>query len=213
MKETSHMLAGVATGILISEKFNINPMFSIGLSVIGSVIVDIDTKKSFVNKLLFPVKAQHRNILKTFISIILMLVPNNFVKYLGGILLLSVFSSKVEYRITLFGGVQKREYHRTLFHDPFIGCTIFIIPLLILKIPYTYIIPYLSGLLFGHYLMDSFTRYGLPSYVIRRRKPIRMPLHYNSKNKLAELIIVTIYITFTISIAYYEKINILIEGI
>ena len=157
--------------------------------------------------MLIPIKTKNRNHLKVFLGLSILGIGYMFLKsiliqYLGAIIVLSTLSSKVTYRFNLFDGLQKREEHRTLFHHPIIGGLIFIAPILSLDIPKDYKIAFMVGILVGHYLMDTFTTYGLPFYPFKRT--LRMPIHFDSRNSLAEFLIVSVYLGFLALVKYPE---------
>lgn len=219
MRGKSHLIAGIATGIVISEHLNINPLITIGLSTLGSVIVDIDEQSSTINKVLFPfVKQKDRNKIKAIVGAAMVLQSFSvLVRYFGVLILLSIVSSKVQYKFSIFKGFYKREYHRTYFHDPIIGTILFVIPFYIMDIPNEYKIAFIVGVMLGHYLMDMFTHYGLPLYILKVfgiHKPLRIPLvHFDSRNKVAENIVVISYaglmilIRFPFLIEYIKNLN------
>lgn len=205
MKGISHMVVGVATGMVLAELIGADPMKIVPLTTVGSLIPDIDKENSMINKAIVPFSTKQRNLIKTLLGIALIVVGlkginSAMLQYLGVLVILSTISSKVEYRFSLFGGFSKREYHRTLFHDPIIGGIIFALPISILNIDIDYKIAFMAGVIFGHYLMDSFTTYGLPLYLFK--KIIRMPIHYNSRNNIIETLIVAMYIAVITFIGY-----------
>lgn len=197
LKAISHAIVGAATGFILSEFTGSEIWATIGITVLASLIPDIDEEHSTINKILFPVKVKRKNYLKIGIGIGMMLINSTILRYLGVIILLSTISAKVEYRFSLFRGFEKLKYHRTLFHHPLFGGIIFIAPLIILNIPSYYKVAFIVGLIVGHYLMDSFTTYGLPLYPFRY-KPLRMPIHFNSSNRLAEVLVISIYVAITL---------------
>ncbi|WP_160198048.1 metal-dependent hydrolase [Senegalia massiliensis] len=197
MKGTSHAIIGATTGYVLSGIIGSDLITTIGITTIGSIIVDIDEEHSTINKLLFPVGVKYRNYLKILIGLIMLLVPNTLCKYLGAIITLSAISSKVVYQFSLFGGFQKREYHRTIFHNPIIGGLILILPLYMLDVSYNYRIAFIVGIYIGHYLMDSFTTYGLPLFPLKRC--IRMPIYFSSRNNIAEKFVVVSFIGVAIA--------------
>ncbi|MGE4284894.1 MAG: metal-dependent hydrolase [Clostridia bacterium] len=211
MRGYSHALIGAATGILVSNILKTNYIETTAICTTASVLVDIDENNSLINQILFPINKNKRPILKATLGAAMCLfltpygsiitkymgkmIPSLFMQqvigYLGLILILSVVSGKVEYRFSLFKGFEKREYHRTYFHNPIIGIIILAAPLFYLNISSHRIIAYIAGL-FTHYLADSFTAYGLPR--LSGVKPIRMPIYYHSDNTIIEMIIVAGYL-------------------
>ena len=205
MRGTSHILIGAATGFALANQLDYNITTTIGLTVLGSIIIDIDTKNSTINKILFPVKSKHRNIMKGAVGGGFLLLSNIFLKYIGALILLSIISEKVVYKFSFFKGIQKYEYHRTIFHDPIIGTIIFLLPLLIIKVPLEITIPFITGIGL-HYLADSFTSYGLPFYLLGG-KIKRMPISYNSQNLIAEYIIVAGFVLTIIAVSDFGLFN------
>ncbi|MBO8160692.1 MAG: metal-dependent hydrolase [Thermosipho sp. (in: Bacteria)] len=191
MKGTSHLVVGAATGIVLSQHVNINPLVTVGLTTLGAIMPDLDEKHSAINKILFPVSIKKKNILKGLVGAVLLLVQHPLAIYIGAIIILSMISSKIEYRFSILKGFYQVKHHRTIFHDPLIGSVIFLVPLLLLKISKIYILIYLLGLI-THYIADSFTNYGLPLYILGRK--LRMPLTYSSNNMAVEYILVGSYL-------------------
>lgn len=200
MKGLSHSIIGATTGIVLSSKLGTDPLMTVGFTILGSIIVDIDEKHSTINKLLFPVPVAMRNIIKGAIGIGLFLTSQALLKYLGIILILSIVSGKLELRFNFLQGVHARVYHRTMFHDPIIGLGLLVIPLYMVSIPQQYLIAYTIGLA-THYLADSFNEYGLPLYLLNGKK-LRFPLSYSSTNFVAEYLIVTTYLGGIIYLNY-----------
>lgn len=196
MRGTSHLVIGATTGLILSQSLEIgqgiNPLIVAGLAIIGSITPDLDAKKSIINRALFPVKSSYRNTLKTIIGLILVLIPETIVRYLGAIILLSVVSNKVEYRFNLFSGFKRIEMHRTLFHDPILGTLLFIIPLKALGVEQAYTLAFMIGVI-SHYIADMFNTYGLPLYLLGGKR-IRMPFCYNINNKYIEYVLVSSYV-------------------
>lgn len=205
MKGTSHIITGVVTGIQVSHYMPTNPALTIGIVTLGSLIVDIDEKHSMINRILFPGDTRTRNIIKWIIGGILLAVGGSFhslafLQYIGAIILLSTVSSAIQVRLNLFKGIEIREYHRTLFHDPLIGSFLLTCPLYFLKIPNNIFVPFIIGIIL-HYLMDCFTIYGIPLILLNKR--LRMPIiHYDSRNLFAEYLIVGLYSIVALSVKY-----------
>jgi hypothetical protein len=207
MKALPHAIVGATTGYMFSGILGTDPLKTIAISTFSSLVVDIDKEDSTINKILFllvPVK--YRNSIKAVVGLIMMalgtyIVRNPMMQYLGAIFFISTISTKVEYRFSLFDGLERREFHRTLFHHPIIGAIVFLIPLQILNIPDDYKTAFVAGLMIGHYLMDSFTKYGLPFFPFK--KMIRMPIYYDSyKYPAIEYIIVTAYVMLLTTLKY-----------
>lgn len=205
MKGTSHAVLGFTTGIVLSEILGADPRAIIPITTVASLIPDIDEENSIINQMIIPMKTKYRNHLKVALGLGLlgvgyMFLSSILLQYIGAIIVLSTISSKVEYRFSLFGGLQRREYHRTLFHHPLIGGLILIAPINMLDIPTDYKIAFMVGIIECHYLMDTFTTYGLPFYPIQRT--LRMPIHYDSRNSTAEFFVVTAYVAIMLIIRY-----------
>lgn len=216
MKGINHLIVGATTGVVISDKFNTNPIITIGLAALGSIIVDIDAEHSLINKVFFRSITDKLNRLLRFkrntklsvnqiklvIGLAMLFISNLMVKYLGVLILLSLFSAKVRYKFSLLRGLEKYKYHRTIFHDPIIGTILFTVPLYLLNIPNQYKYPFLIGIILGHYLMDMFTEYGLPIYLLGI-KHFRIPIiHFNSSNWIAEMLVTICYIGIVLLVKY-----------
>lgn len=199
MKGQSHAIAGIATGVAVMSAFQVNPVIAIGTSLLGAMIVDIDSENSKINKWLFPVNIKYRTMLKLFIGATLLALPMEFGKYIGGILILSILSCKVSYKFSIWNGIQESKFHRTIFHDPIIGGLILAAPLYMLKLPEAWTLPYTCGLA-SHYILDMFTSYGLPLYLFKGRK-IKFPITYRSGNDFMEYGILGLYILVVLGIS------------
>lgn len=212
MTGLSHAAAGITAGLILSEKINADPLISAGLCVLGSLIVDIDSEESLINRLLMPTLSKNNrlsyisnyftknnNLVKIVIGACMQLASNSLLQYVGVILILSSICNKMEVRFSLFGGVQVNRYHRTIFHDPVLGTILLAAPLFLYNLQSFYIIPYMVGIAL-HYIMDSLTHAGLYSIVLR--KFFRMPIHFNSSNKIAELVLISGCIAYLV----YSKI-------
>lgn len=195
MTGISHAVAGITAGVIISDKFNINPIIGIGACTLGSIIVDIDAKHSLINKILIPLMRKYTNIIKIILGVGLQFTKIPMLMYLGCILILSSISAKLQLNVSLFGGLSIDEYHRTIFHSPELGLLLLGAPLLFYKINLVFTIPYIAGLLL-HYFMDSCTDGGL--YFIIFRIFIRMPIHFKSGNKIIEFAVVAGCLAFLI---------------
>jgi membrane-bound metal-dependent hydrolase YbcI (DUF457 family) len=194
MKGSSHAVVGLTTGILLTNLISADPKIVISATVVGSIIPDIDEEHSTINKIMFPVKSKYRNILKALIGIGLFsygYIYNEIIQYLGLVLLLSMVSAKISYKLSLFKGFQRMKHHRTMFHNPLLALLIFVFPAYQMGIQREYLVAFSVGLYLCHYFMDMFNTYGLPLYPIKRQ--IRMPLHYNSKYILVEYLIIGVY--------------------
>lgn len=201
MQGITHLAIGCVAGSLMSSVMHTDPILTEVICGLGSLVVDIDARSSLINKFIFKGDAKTRNLTKLLVGILLIFsyklqvegisTYKNFFLYLGVLIILSIMSTKVSYRFSLLGGIQKVERHRTIFHDPAIGILLFcVIPFFVFKIGNIHIfIPFLVGVLL-HYIADSFTAYGLPFYLTNSR--LRMPIHYDSKNLIAEYIIASI---------------------
>jgi len=201
MTGISHATTGITAGIILSEKMNVNPLLSVGLCTLGSLVVDIDAKNSLINTLIFKlIKGRgklagaaayinkNKNLMKIVAGGLMQLSMNPVAKYIGFILILSSICNKFEVKFSLFGGVQVNQYHRTIFHDPVLGPLLLAAPLFMVDMSNTLRFVFIVGLAL-HYLLDSFTDGGLYSIVLR--KFFRMPIHFKSGNKAAELILVS----------------------
>ncbi len=205
MKGITHLTIGCVAGLVISRTLQTDTFVTAAICGLGSIIVDIDARSSLINRIVFRGSSDTRNIIKLitggllfFSSLYTPYTPyflqvvskqhNGFLGYLGVLILLSIISTKVSYKISFLGGIRKLECHRTLFHDPSLGIIIFcIIPYFIFKVGTTHtFLPFFVGV-FLHYLADSFTAYGLPFYLTGTR--LRMPIHYASSNVFVEYII------------------------
>jgi membrane-bound metal-dependent hydrolase YbcI (DUF457 family) len=214
MKGMSHAVVGFTTGVLLAEMLGADPKAIVSITTIASLIPDIDEENSMINQILIPIKTKHRNPLKVALGLGMLAVGYMFLhsillEYLGAIIVLSTISSKVEYRFSLFDGLQKREYHRTLFHHPLIGGVIFIAPINVLEIPSDYKIAFMVGIVVCHYFMDTFTTYGLPFYPFKR--VLRMPIHFDSRNSFAEFLVVTSYVAIMLIARYPQLIGMQIK--
>ena len=191
MTGITHLTVGATAGLLLSEKLNINPLIAVAVCGFASIVVDIDEEHSMVNKLL-RASPKHKNLLKIILGVLLigskrMLgfnpVPDAMLFYLGIILVLSAICSHVEYRFSFSRGLQKRKYHRTLFHHPLVGFLLLLMPLTTISVPETVKTCYQCGIA-SHYLLDSFNPNGLPGFPLKKR--IRMPITFKSGNIIAE---------------------------
>lgn len=199
MKGKSHAIAGAATGVAVMSYFQVNAVVAISTSILGAMIVDIDEEHSTINKWLFPVSMKYRLIFKLLIGAILIALPFDFSKYIGGIFILSILSCKVRYRLSIFEGIKEQKFHRTIFHDPIIGGLLFVIPMYMLKLSESWTLPYIYGLA-SHYILDMFTDYGLPLYLSKGRR-LRFPMTYRSGNNSAEYIILCTYILVVLGLS------------
>lgn len=216
MKGLSHAVVGIATGVMLAEILGADPKIIIPMTTIGSLLPDIDEENSMINKIIVPIKTKHKNLVKSVLGGLLIVAGNRLfsstlIQYLGFIMILSTLSKKVEYRFSLFSGITKREYHRTLFHHPLIGGLIFVLPIGILNINSHYKIAFIVGVMICHYLMDSFTTYGLPFFPFKTS--LRMPIHYNSRNIFVESAIVTIYVLTMMVVSYPQLVNLLKKAV
>lgn len=194
MKGSSHAIVGLTTGILLTNIITADPKMVISATLVGSIIPDIDEEHSTINKMMFPVKSKYRNILKSIIGIGLFsygYLFNEMIQYLGLVLLLSMVSAKISYKLSLFKGFQRIKHHRTMFHNPLLALLIFVFPAYQIGIQSEYLIAFSVGLYLCHYFLDMFNTYGLPLFPIKNQ--IRMPFHYNSKNIVVEYLIIGVY--------------------
>lgn len=223
MRGITHAAVGVSLGFMVSQHFDVNPLLSVVTCTVGALVTDIDEKHSMINKVI-PGGPRVKNVVKIVLGILLftqmffelLLYPFQFYfllkltglqsfilflkgmllfKVIGLILILSAVCSKIEYRFTLFGGLKKRVYHRTIFHDPLIGGMMLTLPLLLFikDAGVAVLVSYDVGV-FSHYILDSFTEYGLPFYLTGGR--IRMPIYFRSGNKIVEFIVLVICIGY-----------------
>lgn len=199
MEGQSHAIAGIATGVAVMSAFQISPEIAIGTCLLGAMIVDIDAEHSKINKWLFPVNVKYRLMLKLFIGAILLVLPMEFGKYIGAILILSIISCKVSYKFSIWNGIQEFKFHRTIFHDPIIGGLILAAPLYMLNLSEAWTVPYICGLA-SHYILDMFTAYGLPLYLFKGKK-LRFPIHYKSGNNLMEYGILGLYVLVVLGVS------------
>lgn len=197
------MIVGAVTGVALSQNLNIPLTTAVGFATLGSIIVDIDEEHSLINKTITLGITRYRNIVKGIIGTAMLAYPMTLLRYIGALLLLSIISNKYELRFSIWSGPEIRQYHRTIFHDPIIGIALFIIPILILRLPKTFILPYMIGVIL-HYIFDSFTAYGLP-LILFKGKTIRMPIYYHSKNYIIEAVILCCYI----GLLYWTKLVII----
>lgn len=123
MKGQSHAIAGIVTGVALTHSIhlNINPTIVVAAALVGAMMADIDEEHSKINKWLFPVSSKQRNIIKGLAGAILISSPIAVLKYIGIMLVMSILSCKVSYRFSIWSGIQKFSYHRTIFHDPILG--------------------------------------------------------------------------------------------
>jgi membrane-bound metal-dependent hydrolase YbcI (DUF457 family) len=211
MKGESHAIAGIATGVAVISAFQISPVIAIGTSLLGAMIVDIDAENSKINKWLFPVNIKYRLMLKLFIGASLLVLPMDFGKYIGAILILSIVSCKVSYKFSIWNGIQEFKYHRTIFHNPLIGGLILVAPLYILNLSEAWIVPYICGLA-SHYILDMFTAYGLPLYIFKGKK-LRFPINYKSGNNFMEYGILGLYVLVVLGISIKPFGKVILEAL
>lgn len=207
MKGISHAVIGATLGYYLSQVNNMNPIETVAITTISSLIVDIDEKNSTINKILFPCKAEYRNQLKITVGLLSLFIPNSIVKYIGLILILSSVSSFLQLKFSPLTGVEIHEYHRTYFHNPIIGSILFMTPLYFIGLSNEQTVAFILGLIIAHYIPDSFTRYGIPLTPFTNRN-IRMPFTYRSGNIVAEIasiFIIIIGISIIFSSPYFQN--------
>ncbi len=214
MKGISHAVVGLTTGAALAKVLEAEPTTIIAITTLASLLPDIDEENSMVNKLLVPIRLKHKNPIKAAMGSALFVIgriiyQSAFLQFLGAIIVLSTLSAKIEYRFSLSEGFNKRAYHRTLFHHPLIGGLLFTVPLIAMDIHDNYKTAFLVGIVVCHYLMDSFTTYGLPFYPFKR--VLRMPIHYHSRNTVAEIMVITVYITLVITATYPGLITVIMN--
>ena len=189
MKGISHILAGAATGYAVSQTLGFDPVKTIGISIVAGLIVDLDAETSTINKMLFPLKGHLKDLLKIVVGCVLLLMPMFVLKYIGIIILISAVGSKLSEIFNIC--------HRGILHDPIVGSILFLLPLHLLSLDKYYCIPFICGLV-SHYILDSFTEYGLPLFLIG--KQIRMPIHFQTGNYVVECLLLFLFIGFAIFI-------------
>jgi hypothetical protein len=200
MKGSSHAVAGAVTGIAISTTMHLNPITTIGMTLLGALIVDIDEEHSKINKILFPVAKENRWLVKALVGAAMIASQINSLQFIGIILLLSLVSARVKYKFSLWNGFQEFKYHRTFFHDPIIGGLLLTAPLYALGLSQALIIPYVVGVL-SHYVLDLCTAYGLPLYLLGGKR-LRFPIiNYHSGNNLMEYGLLACYCVAVFTIA------------
>jgi hypothetical protein len=214
MKGASHTIVGLTTGVALTKVLEADPTSVIAITTIASLLPDIDEENSMINQLLIPIRMKHRNPIKVAMGLALIAIGYIFfqsvlMQFIGAIIVLSTLSAKIEYRFSLSEGFNKRTYHRTLFHHPLIGGLLFTVPLIAMDIHDDYKTSFLVGIVVCHYLMDSFTTYGLPFYPFKR--VLRMPIHYHSRNTVAEIMVITVYITLVITATYPGLITVIMN--
>lgn len=189
MTGKAHLSTGLACGVIAAGLLDYDVMSVVGMCALGSIIVDIDAPNSMINKVI-PGSVKTKNFIKILLGGLLIFQKfyvTPIFKYIGVILILSAVCAGVEYRFSLFKGIERRVHHRTIFHDPRLGLLLLIVPLKFLKIANKLVLAYIIGLI-SHYILDWLTVYGLPLYGTKKRF-IRSPVFFKSNNKLIEFII------------------------
>lgn len=205
MKGLTHIACGAAVGLATSTIVsNGEPIIGVAMSILGAIIVDLDSKDSKINKYLFlGLPGIWRNIIKLTIGSLAFFTLNEpLLRFIGAILILSVLSERVSLRLEGFA-IKKYTYHRWIFHDPVIGAVLLHIPLIMLGVPIYYITYYTMGMFFGHYLIDAFNPYGLPCILTKRNIRTRI-INFDTQKPYGDVLVGGSLFALSIGIYFFN---------
>ena len=198
MRRTTHATVGISCSLFISEWFMLNPFYAVAIGIFYSLLADIDTGYSTINKYLIRIKWLRNKFMPIYYLLISIILYIGYYTLQYKVLLVLSF-------LSLLLVIGK---HRTFYHSLFMlvpqGIILHLMGLNI-HLQALALMIYSS-----HLFLDMFNPSGVKLFYPLSDKSYRFPITINSRSKwstVIEWLLTLIVIYITVKYLYLEPLS------
>ncbi len=176
MRKSTHATMGLTSSLFISKWFMLNPLYAVAIGVLYSLLADVDTGYSYINKYLIRIKWLRNE----FMIVYYVLVTAIFYS------LYYYTSQQIFIVLTVMSALLVVGKHRTFFHSLFI-----LIPQVIVLHLLSVQVDYQALAIFAyimHLVLDMFNPSGVMLFYPLSDKVYRFPITINSRHKISKVV-------------------------